>query len=84
MQVEQMKLMMMTTIKMDAENHSSLESMKLFLNCSLVTSDCVYELADTFDCCVNELVCAMLEIQVFTMGLCYYVFLRGLKIWLCM
>lgn len=61
-----MKLMTVTTIKMDAENQSSLESMKLFLNCSLVTSDCVYELADAFDCCVNELFCAMLEIQMFT------------------
>lgn len=59
-----MKLMMVTTVKMDAENHSSLESVKLFLNCSLVTSDCLYELDDTFDCCVNDPVCGMLEIDV--------------------
>lgn len=44
MQVEKMRLMMVITIKMDAENHRSFESVKLFLNCSLVTSDCLYEL----------------------------------------
>lgn len=30
---------------------------------------------------MNDLVCGMLQIQVFIMDLCYYVFLRGIRIW---
>lgn len=36
-----MKLVMVITIKMDAENHGSSESAKLFLNCSPILSDCL-------------------------------------------
>ena len=79
-----MTLMMVTSINMDAESHSSFENVKLFLNCCLVTSDCLYELDDTFDDCVNDLVCGMLEIQFFIMGLCCYVFVRDTKMWNCL